>query len=93
MAVTGGSYEWFERHFPGLPRPIVAAAISINDGTGSPLDAARILRDLRASPHILTRIFPSPHSELARKTCSLVNLEDEPFHMVVNGDFPLNYAM
>jgi hypothetical protein len=85
--------EALEHHFPGLPKPMVAAAISINDGMGSPLDAAKILRELRASPHILARIFSSPHSELARQTCSLMNLEDEPFHMVVNGNFPLNYAI
>jgi len=91
--VVDGSCEWFKRHFPGLPEPMVAAAISVNEGTCSPLDAAKALWDLRASPQILTRIFRLPHSALVDQTCSLLNLEDEPFRRVVSGEVPPSYGI
>ena len=92
-ARIGGSYARLKRNFPGLSEAMVGAAISINEGSGSPIDAAKVLWDLRASPHILTRVFSLPRTALADQTCTLMNLEDELFQMVINGEFPLSYAI
>jgi hypothetical protein len=81
---------------PASPTPemaaMVAAADSINNGTGAPLDAAKILRELRTRPDILNSLFLMPHSARVRRTLSLINLEDGPFDMVVNGEVSPSHA-
>jgi hypothetical protein len=69
-----------------------AAADSIRKGTGAPLDAAKILRDLRTRPEILNSLLPIPHSEPVRRTLSLINLEDAPFQLVVDGAVSPDHA-
>lgn len=65
-----------------------AAVKNIAEGTGSPLDAARIMRaakDAQLPP------LP-PTSALVRQGRALAELADEPFQMVVNGVVPENYG-
>jgi hypothetical protein len=64
-----------------------AAAKNIAEGTGSALDAAKVLRD---RPELM-RDLP-PRSELVRQAKGLANLDDESFGMVVNDVVPANYA-
>jgi hypothetical protein len=65
-----------------------AAVKNIAEGTGSPLDAARIMRaakDAQLPP------LP-PTSALVRQGRALAELADEPFQMVINGVVPENYG-
>lgn len=65
-----------------------AAVKNIAEGTGSPLDAARILRAARDAD--LPPLPPT--SALVRQGRALAELADEPFMMVVNGVVPENYG-
>lgn len=65
-----------------------AAVKNIAEGTGSPLDAARILRAAREAD--LPPLPPT--SALVRQGRALADLGDEPFMMVVNGVIPENYG-
>jgi hypothetical protein len=62
-----------------------AAAKNIAEGTGSAVDAAKVLRDR------LIRDLP-PRSELVRQARGLVALDDNGFGLVVNEVVPANYA-
>ena len=66
----------------------IAAFKNIAEGTGSPTDAAKILREVgeRGLP-----ILP-PTSALVRNARGLARLSDDAFGSVVNGDIPENYA-
>jgi hypothetical protein len=65
-----------------------AALKNIAEGTGTPLDAAKLFRVLR------DRDMPPlpPTSALVRQGRALAELADEPFLMVVNGVVPENYG-
>lgn len=65
----------------------VAAAKNIAEGTGTALDAAKVLRD---RPDLADSL--PPRSELVRQAQGLANLAPEPFGMVVNDVVPANYA-
>jgi hypothetical protein len=65
-----------------------AAIKNIAEGTGSPLDAARIMRTARDAD--LPPLPPT--SALVRQGRALAELADEPFMMVVNGVVPENYG-
>jgi len=65
-----------------------AAVKNIAEGTGSPLDAAKIMRAARASD--LPPLPPT--SALARQGRALAELSDDAFGMVVNGVVPENYG-
>lgn len=65
----------------------VAAAKNIAEGTGSPVDAAKVLRD---RPDLLPSL--PPRSELVRQAQGLMNLDQEAFGKVVNGVVPANHA-
>lgn len=66
----------------------LAAAKNIAEGTGSPLDAAKVLRD--GDPSIVRSLPPT--SALVRDAKGLAQLEGEPFGMVVNGVVPEQYG-
>lgn len=66
----------------------LAAAKNIAEGTGSPLDAAKVLRD--GDPSIVRSLPPT--SALVRDAKGLAHLEGEPFGMVVNGVVPEQYG-
>lgn len=66
----------------------VAAAIkNIAEGTGTAIDAAKVLR---VSPDRIKEL--PPRSSLVRQANDLINLSDEAFGMVVNEIVPANYA-
>ncbi|MGE0190309.1 MAG: hypothetical protein AB7Q04_13615 [Steroidobacteraceae bacterium] len=65
-----------------------AALKNIAEGTGTPIDAAKILRSARDA-----NLPPlPPTSALVRQGRALAELADEPFSMVVNGLVPENYG-
>ncbi|XKH38260.1 hypothetical protein ACIU1J_27710 [Azospirillum doebereinerae] len=66
----------------------LAAAKNIAEGTGSPLDAAKVLRD--GDPDIVRSLPPT--SALVRDAKGLAQLDREPFGMVVNGVVPEQYG-
>jgi hypothetical protein len=66
---------------------VIAAAKNIAEGTGTAIDAAKILRD---RPDLAADL--PPRSELVKQARSLANLGDEPFGMVVNELVPPQYA-
>ncbi len=65
-----------------------AAIKNIVEGTGTPLDAAKVLRAARAA-----ELPPlPPTSSLVRQGRALAQLAEEPFKMVVNGVVPEHYG-
>jgi GNAT superfamily N-acetyltransferase len=68
---------------------VVAALKNIAEGSGKPVDAAKILR---VDPNKIDELNLPPQSALVRQAKDLVNLSDEVFMMVVNGVVPANYA-
>lgn len=68
---------------------VVAALKNIAEGSGKPIDAAKILR---VDPDKIDQLNLPPQSALVRQARDLVNLSDEVFMMVVNGVVPTNYA-
>lgn len=66
---------------------VIAALKNIAEGTGSPIDAAKVLR---ARPDAAIDLPPS--SALVRDAQGLAHLSDEGFGMVVNGLVPERYA-
>jgi hypothetical protein len=65
----------------------VAASKNIAEGTGTAVDAAKVLRD---RPDLMTSL--PPRSELVRQARGLMNLDPEAFGKVVNDVVPPNYA-
>lgn len=65
----------------------VAAAKNIAEGTGTAVDAAKVLRD---RPELMDAL--PPRSELVRQARGLMNLEPEAFGKVINDVVPPNYA-
>jgi hypothetical protein len=65
----------------------IAAMKNIAEGTGTAIDAAKVIRD---HPELASEL--PPRSELVRQARGLVNLSDEAFGMVVNEVVPPNYA-
>jgi len=65
----------------------MAAAKNIAEGTGTALDAAKVLRD---RPDLADSL--PPRSELVRQAQGLANLSPEAFGMAVNDVVPANYA-
>lgn len=65
----------------------VAAAKNIAEGTGTPVDAAKVLRD---RPDLLPTL--PPRSELVRQAQGLMKLDAAAFGKVVNDVVPPNYA-
>jgi hypothetical protein len=65
----------------------VAASKNIAEGTGTPVDAAKVLRD---RPDLLPSL--PPRSELVRQAQGLTNLDPEAFGKVVNEVVPANQA-
>lgn len=68
---------------------VIAALKNIAEGSGKPVDAAKILR---VDPSKIDQLNLPPQSALVRQARELVNLSDETFMMVVNGVVPANYA-
>ena len=68
---------------------VVAALKNIAEGSGKPVDAAKILR---VDPDKIDQLNLPPQSALVRQARDLVNLSDDVFMMVVNGVIPTNYA-
>ena len=68
---------------------VIAALKNIAEGSGKPVDAAKILR---VDPGKIDELNLPPQSALVRQARELVNLSDETFMMVVNGVVPANYA-
>lgn len=66
----------------------LAAKKNMQEGSGTPLDAARILRD---SPELLDDSLPVS-GPMMRKAIGLSRLSDEAFGMTVNGLVPENQA-
>jgi hypothetical protein len=66
---------------------IIAAAKNIAEGTGTAVDAAKVLRD---RPDLVAQL--PPRSELVRQARGLVNLDDHAFRLVINDVVPPNYA-
>jgi hypothetical protein len=67
------------------------AANRVNDGTLSPLEAAKVIRKSRLEPNFgngLALLLGGPGDQ----TRALVNLEDEPFRIVEAGHVPPAYA-
>jgi hypothetical protein len=71
---------------PSMARA-VAAMKNIAEGTGTAVDAAKIIRD---HPEMAGDL--PPRSELVRQARGLVNLDPEAFRMVINDVVPPNYA-
>jgi len=65
----------------------VAALTNIAQGTGTAIDAAKVLRD---HPEMAGDL--PPRSELVKQARGLVNLSPDAFGMVVNDVVPANYA-
>lgn len=65
----------------------VAAMKNIAEGTGTAVDAAKVIRD---HPELAGDL--PPRSELVRQARGLVNLDTDAFRMVVNEIVPPNYA-
>lgn len=65
----------------------LAAAKNIAEGTGTALDAAKVLRD---APEVGVDL--PPHSALVRDAKGLAQLSEDAFLMVVNGKVKENYA-
>jgi hypothetical protein len=65
----------------------VAAMKNIAEGTGTAIDAAKVIRD---HPEFAGEL--PQRSELVRQARGLVNLDPESFRMVVNDIVPPNYA-
>lgn len=83
-------YGWLYRAADGVSPEevrVIAAAKNIAEGTGSAVDAAKVLRDAPG----LAKELP-PRSELVRQARALTNLDDRAFGMVVNGLVPTQYA-
>lgn len=66
----------------------LAAKKNMQEGSGTPLDAARILRD---SPKLLDKSLPVS-GPMMRKAIGLSRLSDDAFGMTVNGIVPENQA-
>lgn len=66
---------------------IRASLKNIAEGTGSPVDVARILK---IDPKRIGDL--PPRSELAKQGSNLSNLKEEPFNMMVNESIPFNYG-
>lgn len=65
----------------------IAASKNIAEGTGTAVDAAKVLRD---RPDLMGAL--PPRSELVRQSRGLMNLDPEAFGKVVNDVVPPNYA-
>jgi hypothetical protein len=65
----------------------IAALTNISQGTGTAIDAAKVIRD---HPEMAGDL--PPRSELVRQARGLVNLSPDAFGMVVNDVVPANYA-
>jgi hypothetical protein len=65
----------------------IAAAKNIAEGTGTAIDAAKVLRD---RPDLLPTL--PPRSALVRDAQALTNLSDEAFGAIVNNVIPPNYG-
>jgi len=66
---------------------VIAAMKNVAEGTGTAVDAAKVLR---IAPERIAEL--PPNSALVRQAGDLVNLDDEAFRMVVNELVPPNYA-
>ncbi len=69
---------------------VSAALKNIAEGTGSPIDAARVFRSVGLSDDMV-RSLP-PRSALVRDGQALAQLSDDALGMVINGVVPENYA-
>ena len=71
---------------PDMAR-VIAAMVNIAQGSGTVIDAAKVLR---VDPSRIAEL--PPMSQMVRQARDLVNLSDENFGMVVNEIVPANYA-
>ena len=71
---------------PDMAR-VIAAMVNISQGSGTVIDAAKVLR---VDPSRIAEL--PPMSQMVRQARDLVNLTDENFGMVVNEIVPANYA-
>ena len=68
---------------------VIAALKNIAEGSGKPVDAAKVLR---VDPSKIDDLNLPTQSALVRQARDLVNLSDNSFMLVVNGVVPSNYA-
>lgn len=80
-----------EDHSPEYAR-VLGAYQNIAEGSGTPLDAARILRGKGALPEDMRLPELPPRSQLVQDARGLAALGDQAFGMVENGIVPENYA-
>jgi hypothetical protein len=66
---------------------VAAALKNVAEGTGTAVDAAKVLRD---EPDLVDQL--PPRSELVRQARGLANLSDEAFLAVIDEQVPANYA-
>lgn len=72
---------------------MVRAAIkNIGEGTGTPIDAAKVFRGADEETLGEMRRVLAPNSQLVQQGRALMNLGDEAFSMVAQGVVPENYA-
>lgn len=75
---------------PGDAR-VIAAMKNMAEGTGSALDAARILREVGRLADLALPPLP-PRSALVRQARGLAQLDDEAFRAIINEVIPENYG-
>ncbi|NCW68601.1 MAG: hypothetical protein EBV86_08525 [Marivivens sp.] len=66
---------------------VIAAVKNIKEGTGTAIDAAKILRDAPERAGELP-----PRSALVQQARGLMLLDDETFGAIINGVVPANYG-
>jgi len=76
---------------PELARSL-GALLNIRDDKGSPIDAARVIRDLGWGRKELRALGVPPTSAFMRKAAGLAELSDAVFSMALNEEIPEGYA-
>ena len=71
---------------PAMAR-VIAATKNIAEGTGTALDAAKVLREAPERAGELP-----PRSQLVRQATAIVNLTDDVWGLIINDIVPANYA-
>lgn len=71
---------------------VQAAAKNIAEGSGSPVDAAKVLRDAGSDVADETLASLPPQSALVRQARGIANLSDDAFGAVVNELLPAHYG-
>lgn len=86
IPLYGHLFKQEDGYTPEMVR-VIAAMKNIAEGTGSAVDAAKVLR---VAPERIGEL--PPNSALVRQAGDMVNLSDNAFGMVINDVVPANYA-